>query len=92
MCGVNMEARMGQLTRSENAKLSQCEEIIERGERIFIEVGRALLQIREEQLYLGSSDTFEGYVKARWGKSRSWAYRQISAMEAVLDVCPENHR
>ena len=77
---------MTQLTTTEKRKLKAHEETIERGQKAFIEVGRALMAIREEQLYLDVADTFESYVRKRWNASRDWAYKQIAAMEAAQDV------
>jgi hypothetical protein len=46
--------------------LAQCEGVIERGMKSFIEVGTALLKIRDERLYRENYGTFEEYCRKRW--------------------------
>ena len=61
--------------------LREQEEIVERGLVSFIEVGRALMRIRDDELY--TEDNFEGfveYLEARpWGLSPSRAYQMIDS-------------
>lgn len=64
-------------------RLSECETIIERGLSTFVEVGNALLEIRDSRLYRESHTTFEDYCKERWGMTRPRAYQLISAAEVV---------
>lgn len=59
--------------------LAECEAIIERGLATFIEVGRALLTIRDDRLYRATHSSFEDYCRERWGFSRVHAHRQIEA-------------
>lgn len=68
--------------------LESCETVIERGLGTFVEVGNALLAIRDAKLYRAGHDTFEAYCKKRWGFSRSRAHRLIEASEvaAVLPI------
>ena len=47
------------LSKSENTALAECEAVIERGLATFVEVGRALLHIRDERLYRAAHRTFE---------------------------------
>lgn len=58
-------------------RLRQLEAVIERGQATFIEVGRALAEIREKKLYKGAFRTFEDYCKNRWGWGAGRA-RQIT--------------
>lgn len=69
-------------------RLSECETIIERGLSTFVEVGNALLEIRDSRLYRESHATFEDYCKGRWGMARANAYRLIEAAKAVADLSP----
>jgi hypothetical protein len=65
-------------------RLAECEAIIERGLRTFIEVGEALREIRDAKLYAATHATFEDYCKERWGRegiSRARAYQLIAAAE-----------
>lgn len=47
----------------------------------FYEVGCALAQIRDSELYKETYTTFEDYCKERWGMSRQRAYQLIKAAE-----------
>jgi ParB family chromosome partitioning protein len=70
---------MQQIIPRETQRLSVLEATIERGQQTFIEVGMALLEIRESRLYRQSYSTFEDYCKERWGWSRVSADRHIQA-------------
>lgn len=78
--------------------LAECEAIIERGLTTFVEVGSALLRIRDERLYRESHGTFEGYCRERWNLSRPRAYQLIEAAEVgselstTVDVRPATER
>ncbi len=69
--------------RTENARLTTLEGVIERGLATFVEVGQALLEIRETRLYRETHGTFEDYCRERWGWSRDYANKQIRAAEVV---------
>jgi hypothetical protein len=68
--------------------LPELERVIERGQQTFIEVGRALLEIRDRRLYRETHATFEAYCRERWGWSRRHANRQIEAARVVDAVGP----
>lgn len=74
------------------SRLSELENTIERGLATFVEVGQALLEIRESRLYSDSHETFEDYCRGRWGMSRDYAYKQIAASEVCrqLSTPPAN--
>ena len=61
------------------AHLAELETVIERGRQTFIEVGAALMEIRDQRLYRETHATFEGYCKERWGFTYRFANLQISA-------------
>ena len=69
--------------------LAELEGIIERGLETFVEVGHALMEIRERRLYKPAYATFDAYLKGRWRtlSSRSYASRLIAAAR-VVDVLP----
>jgi hypothetical protein len=70
-------------------ELAYLESIIERGRQTFIEVGTALMEIREKGLHKTDGwDTFEDYCRERWGFSRFYAHRLIEAAEVANDVLP----
>jgi phage N-6-adenine-methyltransferase len=70
----------------EQLELIRHEQVIERGMKTFVEVGSALLAIRESRLYRASHATFEDYCKERWGMALSTAYQLIGASEVVENV------
>lgn len=74
----------GDLTRS----LAEHEAIIERGLNTFVEVGTALLAIREERLYRAEHSTFEDYCRERWGMSERRARQLMSSAEVVGTIVP----
>lgn len=79
------------LTRLETSDLADCELTIEAGQQSFIDVGRALLKIRDSRLYRASHATFESYCKTRWGIERRMAYRLMDGSEVVKNLCPTGH-
>lgn len=74
---------MENLSIVESDNLLLYESIIERGLKTFVEVGGALLAIREAKLYRLDYGTFEEYCKGRWGLKQSRAYQLMDAAEAV---------
>lgn len=72
-------------------RLAELEQTIERGLATFIEVGQALLEIRDSRLYRESHGTFEDYCRERWGFSRQRGHQLIEAAEVstVVDVANE---
>lgn len=82
------------LTPIELDHLATHEATIERGRQTFVDVGNALLAIRDGRLYRDGHTTFEDYCRARWQMDRSRAYQFISAasvMETLstdVDILP----
>lgn len=74
------------LAVAEKAELAECEATIERGLETFVEVGTALIRIRDKGLYTESHGTFEAYCQSRWGMARRTAYQLISAAKVVENV------
>ena len=76
-------AAPGNLAEADPARgitsLDDAETIIERGIQTFIEVGNALLAIRDQRLYQPKYASFEAYCRERWGMSRVHAHRHIEA-------------
>lgn len=67
------------LTKVERGRLNELERAIERGLKTFVEVGRALTEVRDKRLYRAQFSTFEDYCAVRWDLVRQSAYRQIDA-------------
>jgi len=71
------------LTPAESGRLDKLEAVVERGVSSFIEVGRALAEIRDSTLYRQTHATFEAYCRERWDLSRPRAYQLVEAAEAA---------
>jgi hypothetical protein len=67
------------LNEQERARLLVLEVVIDRGKKTFIEVGEALLEIRDLRLYRATHTSFEGYCKERHGFTRVRAHQYIDA-------------
>lgn len=68
------------------AALEECEQVIEAGLQTFVDVGAALLRVRDQRLYRYDFGTFEDYCEKRWQMSRRRAYQMIEASAVVLSV------
>lgn len=77
-------------------RLECLENVIKGGLQAFYEVGRALLSIRDENLYKPRFRTFEQYLSERWNISRTHGYQLMSAanvvtnLSTVADILPIN--
>lgn len=76
------------VAKAPESRLQALESVIEQGKQTFIEVGKALLEIRDSRLYLENHPTFESYCYERWGWRRTHAYQLIDAasVSAVADI------
>jgi len=68
--------------------LDACERVIEHGIETFIEVGQALLEIRDQRLYRETHATFEEYCKERWRWGRKYVDKQIAAASVASNLTP----
>jgi hypothetical protein len=69
------------LTSDEQTELIRLETIIENGRKSFIEVGTALIKIRDSRLYRKDYKTFEEYCKGKWQYARRTAYQLIDSVK-----------
>jgi hypothetical protein len=67
-------------------RLAVLEITIQAGMASFIDVGRALAEIRESRLYRASFSTFEDYCIAKWHLSSSRARQLIASVEVAQSV------
>ena len=67
------------LTVAEREFLDDCEATISRGLMTFVEVGQALIDIRDNRLYRATHAAFEDYCVDRWGFTFQHAGRLIDA-------------
>jgi hypothetical protein len=74
------------LSTDEVQTLQHYEAIIARGLKTFVEVGQALLTIREHELYRESYATFEDYCRHRWDLGQSRAYQLMDAADVVTTL------
>ena len=74
------------LTVQEETRKAQLEATIERGMQTFVEVGLALMEIRDGRLYRAEFGTFEEYCQERWGWTRMRASQLIAAAVVVENV------
>jgi len=78
----NLTKRQQDLTRCES-DIHQGIAWLDRGRFL---IGRALIEIRDNKLYLDTHDALEAYVFEMWDRSRDWAYKLISAEKTRSNV------
>lgn len=91
MVYVSQDADSAALTAGEEAQLSKLEQAIERNVAGFVELGLALMEIRDQRLYRATHATFEEYCTERWDMSKPYAHRNICAAQVaqqIADVVP----
>ncbi|MFA5706797.1 MAG: hypothetical protein WDA41_10620 [Candidatus Neomarinimicrobiota bacterium] len=71
------------LTTTETKSFAQCEQVIAKGMHTFVEVGNALLTIRDGRLYRDKYATFEAYCVERWEMKRRYANYLIASAQVV---------
>jgi hypothetical protein len=80
------------LSRAEEELLHQLEHVVETGLAGFLEVGRALLEIKEDKLYRVTHESFETYCKERWHFSAHHGARILRSIAVVQNLengdCP----
>lgn len=76
------------LTETEATDLNSYEQVIECGMETFVEVGTALLEIRDRRLYRLTHGSFATYCEERWGFARRQADRMIQAAGVIKELSP----
>lgn len=79
---------MESITIQESSRLIALERTIQKGVATFIDVGEALMEIRDSRLYRIEYATFEDYCKSKWDISTRQANRLIGASETVAVLGP----
>lgn len=73
-------------------RLAELEGVIQRNLQSFYEVGRALMEIRDNRLYQhkngGGYETFEAYCKETWDFNRAHAYRLMDSAKVIEVLSP----
>lgn len=67
-------------------KLAECEDIIARAMKSFVEIGNALKKIHDERLYRLHYSTFDDYCVDRWQFKRKRAYQLMSGAGVVSTI------
>lgn len=87
MIGTDLNGAIGtQLSAIEADRLTVLENRIAAGLRTFLEVGAALMEIRDSRLYRAEHRTFEAYCRERWRMGRRNAYQLMDAATVVANV------
>lgn len=76
------------LNEEEQEELKRCEGIIKKDWKTFLEVGKALITIRDKKLYRVGHKTFENYCRTRWGYERSYGHRLMNSANVVHILWP----
>lgn len=76
------------LNKDELNELERCEVVIKQGLQTFVEVGQALLTIRDKRLYRSGFRTFEEYCDVKWEIGKAYAFRLIGAAEVISNLSP----
>jgi hypothetical protein len=81
------------LTAPERRALETLEGIVQRGIDTFVDVGRALAEIRDRRLYRQTHGTFEEYCHEKWLLGRTRAYQLIDAamVSTIVDSDPPSN-
>jgi hypothetical protein len=76
------------LSETEQARLAELEQTVKAGLKSFVEVGTALLEIRDQRLYRGAYGSFEAYCQQELHFSRQRGYQlmQAAAVATVVDI------
>ena len=73
------------LSSAEVEHLNRLEAIVQRALDADVEVGNAFANIDDAWLYRGTHQTFEAYLRDRWGITRSRGYQLIEALKEQTD-------
>lgn len=94
---MTLATSLSDATRT-SSRLEALERVIERTQRSFYDVGKALEEIRERRLYKNSHGSFEAYCRDVWDMSRTYAYHLMRAatvvdnVRGISDILPANER
>ena len=76
-----------ELTIVEEDRFKSLENTIERGLKVFYEVGEALAEIKDSKFYrFEGYENFEAYVIGRWGMKANYARRLITSSNVIENI------
>ena len=76
------------ITLKESSRLIELEKIVVAGLQSWIEVGEALIEIRDSRLYRIEARTFEEYCQSRFKMGKAHAHRLMTAAPIAKDLSP----
>ena len=79
------------LTMQESTRLMALEKIVTTGLQSWIEVGEALIEIRDSRLYKIEAKTFEEYCQTRFKMDRTYAHRLMNGAPIAKDLLPKGN-
>jgi hypothetical protein len=79
---------MNALTTTEKSELQRLEKVIDKGQKTFVEVGTALMRIRDARLYREQHDAFADYCVQVWGFTKQRASQLIDAAKIAKECQP----
>ena len=79
---------MDDITLPESARLIELEKVVVAGLQSWIEVGEALIEIRDSRLYRIEAGTFEEYCQSRFKMGKAHAHRLMTAAPIAKDLSP----
>ena len=74
------------ITIQESADLVRLEKTIAQGLQTFVDVGEAMIEIRDRRLYRIEHATFADYCKVKWSMSDRRARQLMGASEVVAEI------
>ena len=74
------------LNIEERNELERCEVVIKQGLKTFVEVGQALMLIRDKRLYRAEFGTFKEYCSQKWNMLDRNARRLIDAAQVFDNI------
>ena len=77
-----------ELDEHDRLRLVSLERVIEQGLTTFVEVGEALLEIRDRRLYRATHTSFDQYCQERWGFRRAHAHRLMQSARVLEALSP----
>ena len=76
------------LSATEEKRFLQLKKVVKQGVATFVQVGKALFDIREARLYRGTHGTFVKFCKDEFNLSYSYAHRIIEASKVATKLLP----
>jgi hypothetical protein len=76
------------LNIEERNELERCEVVIKQGLKTFVEVGQALMLIRDKKLYRSEFGTFESYCQEKWQLTRRHVNRLVGSSQVISNLGP----